>query len=196
MTWSRSAALLLAALPFMAAPALAGTPHPVPASGEPYELVRSLQTAQDDTANGNAEAHGGHLVLIRQIGEKFLSADPAVWSNPRNGQAVIVFMLSGGAPQIVRKLPRDRMNVDERLFNGALAYVEGRQDEAKELLKTSTRAPVPSSRRADPPGSGSPFKFGSVGAIVVWTKRACSCRARLWKRPRCGEIARRTSRRF
>jgi chemotaxis protein MotC len=145
MTWSRSAASLLAALPFMAATALAGPPDPVPDSGEPYELVRSLQAAQDDIANGNADAHSGHLALIRQIGEKFLSADAAAWSNPRNGQAVIVFMLSGGAPQIVRKLPRDRLNVDERLFNGALAYVEGRQDEAKELLKDINPRAVPSS---------------------------------------------------
>jgi chemotaxis protein MotC len=58
-----------------------------------------------------------------------------VWSNPQNSQAVVIYLLSGGAPQIVRKLPRDKMNVDERLFNGALAYVEGRQEEARELLK-------------------------------------------------------------
>jgi chemotaxis protein MotC len=58
-----------------------------------------------------------------------------VWSNPQNSQAVVIYLLSGGAPQIVRKLPRDKMSVDERLFNGALAYVEGRQEEARELLK-------------------------------------------------------------
>ena len=45
-----------------------------------------------------------------------LAADPEVWSNPQNGQAVVVYLLSGGTPQIVRKLPRDRLNVDERLF--------------------------------------------------------------------------------
>ncbi|WP_128927533.1 chemotaxis protein [Bradyrhizobium guangxiense] len=106
-----------------------------PQPGEPYELVRALQAVQDGIANGDTAAHGSHIALIRQTGEKFLAADPAVWSNPQNSQAVVIYLLSGGAPQIVRKLPRDKMNVDERLFNGALAYVEGRQDEARELLK-------------------------------------------------------------
>jgi chemotaxis protein MotC len=122
---------------------LAGARDQASAAGEPYELVRSLQAVQDGIANGNAEAQQGHLALIRQIGEKFLAADPAVWSDPHNGQAVVVFLLSGGTPQIVRKLPRDRLNVDERLFNGALAYVEGRQDEARELLKAVDPRAIP-----------------------------------------------------
>ncbi|WP_430641455.1 chemotaxis protein [Bradyrhizobium centrolobii] len=118
---------------------------PAPSSGEPYELVRSLQAVQDGIANGDTAAHGNHLALIRQIGEKFLAADASVWSNPQNGQAVVIYLLSGGAPQVVRKLPRDKLNVDERLFNGALAYVEGRQDEARELLKDFRPRAIPSS---------------------------------------------------
>ncbi|MGY3031125.1 chemotaxis protein MotC [Bradyrhizobium sp. USDA 4354] len=135
----RRAALLL--LPFTAANALA---QPAPQSGEPYELVRALQAVQDGIANGDTAAHSSHIALIRQIGEKFLAADPAVWSNPQNSQAVVIYLLSGGAPQVVRKLPRDKMNVDERLFNGALAYVEGRQDEARELLKDVKPRTIPS----------------------------------------------------
>jgi chemotaxis protein MotC len=141
----RSAAVLLLVLPFMAATAFAAAPDPASSSGEPYELVRSLQAVQDGIAKGDTAAHGSHLTLVRQVGEKFLAADPSVWSNPQNGQAVVVYLLSGGAPQIVRKLQRDRLNVDERLFNGALAYVEGRQDEARELLKDVKPRTVPSS---------------------------------------------------
>ncbi|MBR0842600.1 chemotaxis protein [Bradyrhizobium liaoningense] len=133
---------LLMALPFAAASALA---EPATPSGEqPYELVRSLQAVQDGIANGDTAAHGSHIALARQLGEKFLAADPAVWSNPQNGQAVVIYLLSGGAPQVVRKLPRDKLNVDERLFNGALAYVEGRQDEARELLKEVKPRTLPS----------------------------------------------------
>ena len=109
--------------------------EPTSPSGEPFELVRALQAVQDGIANGDTAAHAGHIALIRQIGEKFLTADASVWSNPQNGQAVVIYLLSGGAPQIVRKLPRDKINVDLRLFDGALAYVEGRQDEARDLLK-------------------------------------------------------------
>jgi chemotaxis protein MotC len=118
--------------------------EPAPPSGEPYELVRALQAVQDGIAKGDAAAHGSHILLIRQIGEKFLAADPGVWSNPQNGQAVVIYMLSGGAPQIVRKLPRDKINVDARLFDGALAYVEGHQDEARDLLKDVKPRTIPS----------------------------------------------------
>lgn len=106
-----------------------------PSGREPFELVRALQAVQDGIAHGDAAAHASHIALIRQIGEKFLAADASVWSNPQNGQAVVIYLLSGGAPQIVRKLPRDKINVDSRLLDGALAYVEGRQDEARDLLK-------------------------------------------------------------
>ncbi|MET4799863.1 chemotaxis protein [Bradyrhizobium sp. LB11.1] len=109
--------------------------EPTAPSGEPVELVRALQAVQDGIANGDTAAHASHIALIRQIGEKFLAADASVWSNPQNGQALVIYLLSGGAPQIVRKLPRDKINVDSRLFDGALAYVEGRQDEARDLLK-------------------------------------------------------------
>lgn len=118
--------------------------EPAPSSGEPYELVRALQAVQDGIANGDTAAHSGHIALIRQIGEKFLAADPEVWSNSQNGQAVVIYLLSGGAPQIVRKLPRDKINVDARLFDGALAYVEGRQEEAREQLKDVKPRTIPS----------------------------------------------------
>lgn len=138
-------------LPFTAASALAdpaaapgAAPAPASTSGEPYELVRALQAVQDSIATGDTAAHGRHIALIRQIGEKFLAADASVWSNPQNAQAVVIYLLSGGAPQVIRKLPRDKMNVDERLLNGALAYVEGHQDEARELLKDIKPRTIPS----------------------------------------------------
>ena len=133
------AALLL--LPFTAANVRAQSARQ---PGEPYELVRALQAVQDGIANGDTAAHGSHIALIRQVGEKFLAADPAVWSNPQNSQAVVIYLLSGGAPQLVRKLPRDKMSVDSRLFDGALAYVEGRQDDARDLLKDIKPRTLPS----------------------------------------------------
>ncbi|UFW73980.1 chemotaxis protein [Bradyrhizobium sp. WU425] len=138
------AALLMLLLPFTAAGAFAEPAPGASASGEPYELVRALQAVQDGIANGDSAAYGSHSALIRQIGEKFLASDPGLWSNPQNGQAAVIYLLSGGAPQIIRKLPRDKLNVDGRLFDGALAYVEGRQDEARELLKDVKPRTVPS----------------------------------------------------
>lgn len=132
MTTSLLRVVMLMVLSLVATRASA---QPTAPSGEPFELVRALQAVQDGIANGDTAAHASHIALIRQIGEKFLAADASVWSNPQNGQAVVIYLLSGGAPQIVRKLPRDKINVDARLFDGALAYVEGRQDEARDLLK-------------------------------------------------------------
>lgn len=138
-------AALLMALALTAAPALADpAPAPTSTANEPYELVRALQAVQDGIANGDTAAHGSHIALIRQIGEKFVAADASVWSNAQNGQAVVVYLLSGGAPQVVRKLPRDKLNVDGRLFDGALAYVEGRQDDAREQLKDVQPRTLPS----------------------------------------------------
>lgn len=137
------AALLMALA--LTAPALAD-PATARAStaNEPYELVRALQSVQDGIANGDTAAHGSHIALIRQIGEKFIAADASVWSNAQNGQAVVIYLLSGGAPQVVRKLPREKLNVDGRLFDGALAYVEGRQDDAREQLKDVQPRTLPS----------------------------------------------------
>ncbi|TWA98791.1 chemotaxis protein [Bradyrhizobium stylosanthis] len=135
--------LLCAAL-LMVSPLALAEPGPAPRSSEPYELVRALQAVQDGIANGDTAAHGSHIALIRQVGEKFLAADASVWSNPQNGQAVVIYLLSGGAPQLVRKLPRDKMSVDSRLFDGALAYVEGRQDDARDLLKDVKPRTLPS----------------------------------------------------
>jgi chemotaxis protein MotC len=124
--------------------ALAETADPASKSGEPYELVRSLQTVQDGIATGSARAHDGHLALLKLLGERIAAANPSVWSNPKNGYAVVIFLLSGGAPQIVQKLPRDRLNVDQNLLNGALAYVEGRQDDAQKLLNGFRARALPS----------------------------------------------------
>lgn len=127
----------------LAASVTSAIAEPARGPGEPFELVRSLQAVQDGIARGDAAAHAGHIALIRQIGDKLLAADAAVWSNPQNGQAVIIYLLSGGAPQLVRKLPRDKLSVDGRVFDGALAYVEGRQDEARELLKDVNPRAIP-----------------------------------------------------
>lgn len=135
--------LLCAAL-LMVSPLALAEPGPASRSSEPYELVRALQAVQDGIANGDTAAHSSHIALIRQVGEKFLAADASVWSNPQNGQAVVIYLLSGGAPQLVRKLPRDKMSVDSRLFDGALAYVEGRQDDARDLLKDIKPRTLPS----------------------------------------------------
>ena len=144
MTYSKVAALLLVFVLSGGSKALAETADAASKSGEPYELVRSLQTVEDAIATGSARAHSEHLALLKTLGDRIAAANPAIWSNPKNGYAVVIFLLSGGAPQIVQKLPRDRLNVDRNLLNGALAYVEGRQDDARKLLNGFKARELPS----------------------------------------------------
>jgi chemotaxis protein MotC len=107
----------------------------VKAAREPYQLVRSLQALQDQIARGNLDAHNAQPALLKQLGEQFQAVDPDVWKDPRNSRAAIVFLLSGGAPPIIEALrSRKLLSIDEAILDGAIAYVEGRSEEAKAKL--------------------------------------------------------------
>ncbi|GGF47637.1 hypothetical protein GCM10007301_03720 [Azorhizobium oxalatiphilum] len=107
-----------------------------PSGPPPYEMVRRLQRLQDRIANGDTEALQNQRTLIVEIETAFNNADPHVWQDPRNARAAVIFFLSGGGPAELRKLLK--LNplpaVDERLLQGALAYVEGRQEDAERYL--------------------------------------------------------------
>ncbi|MGU3496090.1 hypothetical protein ACLBXM_18770 [Xanthobacteraceae bacterium A53D] len=102
----------------------------------PYEMVRRLQRLQDRIANGDTDALQNQRALIAEIEQSFATAEPHVWQDPRNARAAVIFFLSGGGPTELRKLLQMRPlpAVDERLLQGALAYVEGRQDDAERYL--------------------------------------------------------------
>jgi chemotaxis protein MotC len=102
---------------------------------EPYQMVRSLQMLQDQIARGDLEAHNAQPALLKRIGDSFLKTDTQVWKEPRNSRAAVTFLLSGGSPQVVASLrARNVLNIDEVTVDGAIAYVEGRTDEAKAKL--------------------------------------------------------------
>lgn len=122
------------------------TPPPVPANvatverkrtgPAPYEMVRRLQRLQDQIATGDTTALQNQRTLITDIEAEFRAADPEVWQDPRNGRAAVIFFLSGGGPTELRNLLKLKPlpAVDERLLRGALAYVEGREDDAERYL--------------------------------------------------------------
>lgn len=115
-----------------------GTAHAQPADDatrQPYQMVRSLQMLQDRIARGDLEAHNAQPALLKRIGENFLKIDPPLWKEPQNSRAAVTFLLSGGAPQVVASLrARNVLNIDEAVVDGAIAYVEGRPDDAKAKL--------------------------------------------------------------
>ncbi len=102
---------------------------------EPYQLVRTLQALQDEISRGNLQAHNAQPELLKRVGEEFLKADASVWNDPRNSRAVVTYLLSGGSPQVVGALrSRKVLRVDDAFLDGAIAYIEGRPDEARARL--------------------------------------------------------------
>ena len=106
------------------------------AARQPYELVRMLNALQNESARGNAEAHARQRQLISRLAQDLLSADAEVWKDARNVKAAVVYALSGGDPRVLKSLftLRQLPGVDEKLLNAALAYSEGRNADALELL--------------------------------------------------------------
>jgi chemotaxis protein MotC len=110
--------------------------HGQEAAREPADLIRSLQTMQDEIARGSTSAHLSQRALIAQIAEQLALAKPEVWKEPKNARAAVTFVLSGGDPRILKRLSELGIppGIDEKLVQGALAYGEGRNAEAIDLL--------------------------------------------------------------
>jgi len=116
--------------------AIAASAQAQDGKGEPFELVRSLQSLQDQIARGNTRAYAHQRVLLARIADQFGGAAPDLWKEPRNARAAVVFVLSGGDARVVEKLVGSGVSfgIDEKLIKGALAYGEGRKDDAQRLL--------------------------------------------------------------
>lgn len=99
----------------------------------PFDVMRSVQFLQDQVARGNGRAIRVQALLLRRFGRTFLEADPAVWRDPRNFRAVVLFALSGGTPDVLQRLMREKL-LDETqmpLLEGTLAYVNNNLDKAR-----------------------------------------------------------------
>lgn len=120
-----------------ATPVPGGTADPAPAAGPPgrppYQLVRMLTALQDDIARGSGAALRAQRVLAGRIEENFRRTPPGQWADLRNARALIIYALSGGRPALVRAVAGDASLPDHygRLLSGALAYLEGRADDAR-----------------------------------------------------------------
>ena len=126
----------LAGVAIVCALALAWPAQGQNSGGEPFELVRSLQSLQDQIARGNARAHAHQRVLIGRIAEQFDAVDPERWKDPKNARAAVLFVLNGGNVRALQKVigSGGSVELDEKLLKGVLAYGEGRQEEALQML--------------------------------------------------------------
>jgi chemotaxis protein MotC len=113
----------------------------------PYELVRTLQSLQDQMAAGSTDALAAQRVLRVEIDRQFAAADPKVWQDHRNAEASVTYVLSGGTPTILARLAKldPKPAVDPQLVAGVLAYVEGDQETAGRALSGISLADLPPS---------------------------------------------------
>jgi chemotaxis protein MotC len=106
------------------------------APAPPYQLVRTLQSLQNEAAAGNRAAHAAQGKLLRDL-EQAMTAQPAeVWDDPRNTRAAVQYVLSGGQPGVLADLVRrgEPAGLPKGLAEGALAYVMGDSGQARSLL--------------------------------------------------------------
>ena len=109
-----------------------------PAAPGPMQLVRTLHLMQDQIAIGSTEAHAGQRGLLSILDERFMSLEAETWQTSKNVRAAVSLVLSGGNPSILRKLLELGSSIisesDKPLIEGALAYVEGREEAAQTAL--------------------------------------------------------------
>ncbi len=71
---------------------------------EPFEMVRALQSAQEQVASGSDSAAAMQRALLEKMDEAFLQLPPEAWQDPRNARASVIHLLSGGNPEVIRHL--------------------------------------------------------------------------------------------
>ena len=127
-----SVMLVACGLPFLR-PAAAETVQP---TYDPVELVRTLRSVQDQMVLGSRGAYGAHRKVMAAVFEQLAKTPSESWRDSHYLRAGILFTLSGGDTRVARRVLglSDLPAEEERLLKGALAYAEGRNTEASELL--------------------------------------------------------------
>lgn len=114
----------------------AAAPPEAPRAKQPFDYARELQVNQDYMLRGRDDALQRQSKLIGDIGEALRSAAPEVWKDERNARAAVIFACNGGGVAALREalgkgvLAKRYMD----LVKGIVAYAEGRDEQATELL--------------------------------------------------------------
>jgi chemotaxis protein MotC len=101
---------------------------------QPYDMLRELRQLQDRIAQGDTEALVKQREMTEAMVEAFAKLDDEIWQDPRNGRAVLAFVLSGGDPKALRNLllRGQPKSIDANLSRAVHAFVSGRRGEALE----------------------------------------------------------------
>lgn len=112
----------------------------------PVELVRTLELLQDSIAQGTGAPDDARRKLIGVVGDGYLSADADVWSDERNADAALLFVLNGGSPVVLTRLPESpEGSARGKLIAAVAAYAIGSRAAAVELWEDVELATLPKS---------------------------------------------------
>lgn len=110
----------------------------------PYAMLRSLQFVQDSVTMGDHSATEMQRFLLQTIDERLKSAPSAIFKDPRNVDAALVYAMSGGNPATLELLVARDVdgNFDSRVADILRKYLSGKGT----LVAQSIAAMVPEYR--------------------------------------------------
>jgi chemotaxis protein MotC len=102
----------------------------------PYKMIRSLQYVQDTVALGDHSAMEMQRFLLTTVDERLRTAEPAIFDDPRNVDAALVYAMSGGNPETLELLLQKDVDghFDSRLTDAVRSYLSGRGSQSVRTL--------------------------------------------------------------
>ena len=93
----------------------------------PYKMIRSLQFVQDTVVLGDHSAMEMQRFLLTTIDARLRTAEPAIFDDPRNVDAALVYAMSGGNPETLELLIKKDVegHFDSRLTDALRNYLSG-----------------------------------------------------------------------
>lgn len=102
----------------------------------PYKMIRSLQYVQDTVALGDHSAMEMQRFLLTTTDERLRTAEPAIFDDPRNVDAALVYAMSGGNPDTLELLIKKDVagHFDSRLTDALRGYLSGQGSQSVKSL--------------------------------------------------------------
>ena len=120
------------------------------AAGEPtndfLQEAAQLERVQARIAQGDKSAIVSQSKILAAISAAILKTRAADWNDQRHIHVAVQYLLAGGEPKVVEQIFRKQLIFnDESLLVGTLAYVVGREKDARDRLSTIDPRSLPKS---------------------------------------------------
>lgn len=129
MTWrARHSLFLLAATAIVLFQPIRPHAQQAQETLEPYQMLRSLQFVQDTVVMGDHSAGAMQRFMLSTIDKRLRTANIRVFDDPRNVDAALIYVMSGGNPATLELLvSKDTAgSFDNRVANALRKYLSGR----------------------------------------------------------------------